>query len=44
MTWAFFGGVSIVIGFLCLLINLVQTLGFPTLFRVVTPRPAVSHG
>jgi len=40
MKLAMIGGIGIMIGFGCLLINLVQTLGFPVLFRVITPRQA----
>lgn len=43
MTWAMVGGISIVLGFLCLFINLVQTLGFGTIFKVISPKPAVSE-
>lgn len=43
MQLAMIGGIGIMLGFLCLLINLVQTLGFPVLFRVITPRSAAAE-
>ncbi len=43
MTLALFGGIGIVLGFLCLFINLVQTLGVSTIFRVIIPKFAVNE-
>jgi cytochrome c oxidase subunit 1 len=43
MTWAMFGGIGIVLGFLCLAINLVQTLGVNTIFRIIIPKTAPSE-
>lgn len=40
MSVAMVGGIFIIVGFLCLLINLVQTLGFGTIFRVILPESA----
>lgn len=37
MNLALIGGVGIVIGFLCLLLNLVQTLGVGTIIKVILP-------
>lgn len=41
MNIAMIGGIGIIIGFLCLLINLVITLGFGTIFQVILPKPAI---
>lgn len=43
MNIAMIGGIGIIIGFLCLLINLVHTLGFGTIFRVISPKPALNE-
>lgn len=37
MKLAMAGGIAVMLGFCCLLINLVQTLGLGTLFRVIKP-------
>jgi cytochrome c oxidase subunit 1 len=37
MNLALIGGVGIIIGFLCLLLNLVQTLGVGTIIKVILP-------
>jgi len=40
MTVAMVGGVLVMLGFLCLLANLVLTLGLGTILRVISPFPS----
>ena len=40
MTVAMAGGIMVIVGFLCLLLNLVLTLGVGTILRVISPFPA----
>lgn len=40
MTVAMAGGALVIVGFLCLLLNLVLTLGLGTILRVISPFPA----